>query len=171
MQNIIIKPIYDKYISMKKENENDRMRSLVKFFAQKDEIFVDKKEKINEDILAQEYKRLKDLGSGKMNADFKENYGVSNDWGLGGKGMTVNAMMTNMNNNSPVAFKPIKQPIKSEEALVIAIKRTTESGAPVNNLDFYGEVNWQLTQLGFPARNPLDIKTKLISMIAKESEK
>lgn len=155
---------------MEKKNEKDRMRELVKLYEKKDEIFVDKKNNVNEDSLSKEYKRLKDLGSGKLNADFKENYAVSNDWGLGGKGMTVNSMINNMYDNSPVAFKPIKQPIKTEEALDIAVKRTIESGAPVNNMDFYTEVNWQLTQLGFPSRSPLDIKNKLISLIVKDKE-
>jgi hypothetical protein len=155
---------------MEKKTENDRMRQLVKAFEKKDEIFVDKKENVNEELLSSEYKRLKALGSGKLNADFKENYGISNDFGLGGQGMTVNSMANNMYDNSPVAFKAIKQPLKTEEALAIAIKRTIESGAPVNNLDFYDEVNLNLTNLGFPSRLPLDIKAKLVSMIVKDKE-
>lgn len=150
---------------MENKNEKDRMRELVKLYEKKDEIFIERKDEVNEEALSKEYKRLKDLGSGKLNANFKENYGVSNDWSTGGKGMTVNGMINNMYDNSPVAFKPIKQPIKTDEALDIAIKRTIESGAPVNNLDFYGEVNWNLAQLGFPARSPLDIKTKLVSLV------
>lgn len=150
--------------------EKNRMKELVKLFEKKDEIFVDKKNNINEDALSKEYKRLKDLGSGKLNANFKESYPASNEFGLGGQGMTVNSMLGNMYDNSPVAFKPINQPIKPEEALDIAVKRTIESGAPVNNIDFYAEVNWQLAQLGFPAISPLDIKNKLVSMIVKDKE-
>lgn len=156
---------------MEKKNEKDRMQELVAMFSKKDEIYTSKEKNNNtSDVLKKEYSRLKDLGSGKLNADFKESYFASNEFGIGGQGMTVNGIIDNMYANPSVSFKPIKQPIKTEEALDIAIKRTIESGAPVNNLDFYAEVNWQLAQLGFPSRNPLDIKTKLISLIVKDKE-
>lgn len=155
---------------MENKKEKNRMIDLVRLYEKKDEIFAEKKDNINEDALSKEYKRLKDLGSGKLNADFKENYVVPNNWGLGGNGATVNSVVDNMYNNPSIALGIIKQPIKTEEALNIAVKRTIESGAPVNNLDFYDEVNWQLAQLGFSARNPLDIKTKLISLIVKDKE-
>lgn len=148
--------------------EKDRMRDLVKMFEKKDEIFTESKKDINEDVLSGEYRRLKDLASGSKNADFKENFAIPNDWNLAGKGMSVNSLVDNLYNNPAVSFKPIKQPLKSEEAFEIAIKRALESGAPINNMDFYEEVNWSLAQLGFPAKSPLDIKNKIASMISNK---
>lgn len=148
--------------------EKNRMRDLVKMFEKKDEIFIESKKEINEEILSGEYKRLKDLATGAKNADFKENFAIPSDWNLAGKGMTVNSMIDSVYNNPAVAFKPIKQPLKSDEAFEIAIKRALESGAPVNNMGFYDEVNWNLAQLAFPAKSPLDIKNKIVSMISNK---
>ena len=148
--------------------EKDRMRDLVKMYEKKDEIFTDSKKEINEDVLSGEYRRLKDLATGAKNADFKENFAAPNDWNLAGKGMSVNSMIDNIYNNPAVAFKPIKQPLRNDEAFEIAIKRALESGAPVNNMEFYEEVNWNLAQLGFPAKSPLDIKNKIVSMISNK---
>jgi len=148
--------------------EKNRMRDLVKMFEKKDEIFTDNKKEINEDILSGEYKRLKDLSTGAKNADFKENFAMPNDWNLAGKGMSVNSMIDNIYDNPAVSFKSIKQPLRSDEAFELAIKRALESGAPVNNMEFYEEVNWNLAQLGFPAKSPLDIKNKIVSMISNK---
>ena len=74
----------------------------------------------------------------------------------------------NIYNNPAVSFKSIKQPLRSDEAFELAIKRALESGAPVNNMEFYEEVNWSLAQLGFPAKSPLDIKNKIVSMISNK---
>jgi len=35
-------------------------------------------------------------------------------------------------------------------------------------MEFYEEVNWNLAQLGFPAKSPLDIKNKIVSMISNK---
>jgi hypothetical protein len=148
--------------------EKNRMRDLVKMFEKKDEIFTDNKKEINEDVLSGEYRRLKDLTTGSKNVDFKENFAIPNDWNLAGKGMSVNSMVDNMYNNPAVSFKPIKQPLKSDEAFELAIKRALESGAPINNMEFYEEVNWSLAQLGFPSKSPLDIKNKIVSMISNK---
>lgn len=148
--------------------EKDRMRELVKMFEQKDEIFTDSKKEINEDVLSGEYRRLKDLATGAKNADFKENFAIPGDWNLAGKGMSVNNIADNMYSNPTVSFKPIKQPLRNDEAFEIAVKRTLESGAPINNIEFYEEVNLNLAQLGFPAKSPLDIKNKIVSMISNK---
>ena len=153
--------------------EKDRMRELVQMFSRKDEIFVDKKESINEEALTAECNRLKSLGSGALNADFRENYayGTDSEFSTGGAGATVNTIVDSALSNPAIGYKPIVQPLKTEEALDIAIKRTLESGAPVNNLSLYDEVNWNLSKLGFSSRNALDIKTRILSMISNDKEK
>ena len=144
------------------------MRDLVKMFEKKDEIFTESKKEIHEDVLSAEYRRIPDFATGSKNVDFKENFAIPNDWNLAGKGMSVNSMVDTIYNNPAVSFKPIKQPLKSDEAFELAIKRALESGAPINNMEFYGEVNWSLAQLGFPAKSPLDIKNKIVSMISNK---
>lgn len=151
-------------------SESNRMRDLVKMFEKKDEIFTDNKKNINEDALTNEYKRLRDLSTGSKNVDFKENYAVPQDWNMGGQGTSVNSIVDRMYNNPAISFKPINQPLKSGEAFELAVKRALESGAPVNNMDFYEEVNWHLAQLGFPAKSPLDIKGKIFSMITNKDK-
>ena len=89
---------------------------------------------------------------------------------MGGQGMSVNSMIDNIYNNPAVAFKAVKQPLRGGEAFEIAVKRALESGAPVNNMEFYEEVNWNLAQLGFPAKSPLDIKNKIVSMISNKDK-
>lgn len=147
------------------ENKEQRMRDLVEFFKKKDEIFVDKKtEETTNENLQKEYTRFQNLASSEANSTFKENY-LTN---TGGKSVkTVNSIIDQMYDNPSVAYKPIRQPLNAEEAFSLAIKRTLKSGAPVNDMGFYDEVNWQLMSLGFPAKSPLDIKNVLIQMIDK----
>jgi hypothetical protein len=148
--------------------EKNRMRDLVKMFEKKDEIFSNDKKEINEDILSDEYKRLKDIATGSRNAVFKEGLAISNDWNTGGQGMSVSTIGDSAYGNPSVTFNAIRQPLKNDEAFEIAIKRTIESGAPVNDLGFYDEVNLNLNQLGFPAKNPIDIKNKIVTMISNK---
>lgn len=150
--------------------EKNRMTDLVRLYEKKDEIFSKDKKIVNEKFLAKEYNRLKDLTSDSRNADFKENYNNSSSYDLGGQGMSVNSIVQNTYDNPAVSFGAIRQPLKTEEAFDIAIRRTVDSGAPVNNMGFYEEVNWHLAQLGFASRSPLDIKTKLISLLSKDKE-
>lgn len=152
--------------------EDKRMRDLVKLFEKKDEIFSKEKKEINEEALIGEYKRLKDIASGSNNVDFKENFSMPTDFvGDGiGQGQTVNSIVDSVYKNPAITFNAIKQPIKPEEAFEISIKRTLESGSPVNNLGFYDEINLNLNQLGFNSKNPLDIKTKILSMISNKDK-
>lgn len=55
--------------------------------------------------------------------------------------------------------------LKPEEGLKIAIERVLTSGAPINNVSFYDEINWHLSNLGFPSKLPLDIKQALLKMV------
>ena len=149
------------------KNEKDRMLELVKMFSKKDEIYLSKddKETTNEG-LTKEYLRLQNLASGKANSTFKESYTNSSDYGMGGKqGRTVNSIIDQMYDNPAIAYKPIRQPLLAEEGIELAIKRALKSGAPVQDMGFYDEVNWHLQSLGFAAKNPLDIKGVLLKML------
>lgn len=55
--------------------------------------------------------------------------------------------------------------VKPSEAIVIAIMRAIESGAPVNNMGFYDEVNWHLARLGQAAVQPIAIKEELKKLL------
>jgi hypothetical protein len=152
------------------KTEKDRMKELVELYKNKNEIFVDKSvDSESNKELEEEYKRIQNLASGKANSTFKENYMASNDWGMGGKqGRTVNSIVDQMYDNPSVAYKPQRQPLLPEEAVELALKRSLKSGAPVKDMGFYDEVNWHLMSLGFPAKNPLDIKNSLAKMIDKD---
>lgn len=155
------------------KNEQQRMKDLVEFFKKKNEIFVSKKED-NESTttnegLQKEYQRLKNLSSPDRNSDFKEGFVSSGDWNMGGgnRARTVSSIVDQMYENPAVMYKPTRQPLNPEEAFNLAIKRTLKSGAPVNDVGFYDEVNWQLMSLGFPAKSPLDIKNALLKLVEK----
>jgi hypothetical protein len=150
-----------------KKSEKDRMKELVEMFSKKEEIFVPKDEKqtSNESVNA-ELSRLKTLASDSTNEMFKENFqaplpGV----GSASQGKTVNTFIDQMYSNPAVANAPIRQPLVADEAFDLAIKRTLKSGAPVNDMTFYDEVNWHLMSLGFPAKGALDIKNAILKMI------
>lgn len=154
------------------ENKEQRMRDLVEFYKNKNEIFVPKKEdkeNVNNEGLQKEYQRLKNLTSPDTNSTFKENFVSAGDWNMGGgnRDRTVNSIVDQMFDNSAVMYKPSRQPLNPEEAFNLAIKRTLKSGAPINDVGFYDEVNWQLMSLGFPAKLPLDIKNALLKLIEK----
>lgn len=60
--------------------------------------------------------------------------------------------------------------IKPKEALELAIQRTLESGAPINNIGFYDEVNLNLQKLGAEAVQPIAIKEAVSNLIKRGME-
>jgi hypothetical protein len=80
-------------------------------------------------------------------------------------GKTVNSIIDDMFNHPSAPQTPIKKPIEDHEALEICIKRTLNSGDPINNISFYDEINWNLAQLGFPSKSPMEIKEELKKLI------
>ena len=160
---------------MKKDKEKERMRNLVESFNKKGEIFKTERESTNSEKLQKEFKRLSELASGEKTGAIKENIqgsymgGNQQKGGYHGvnQGRTVNSIIDNLYSN-PTQYQGAKGnliAIKDDEALEIGIKRTLESGAPVNDISFYDEVNWNLAQLGFPSRLPQDIKTAIKKLI------
>lgn len=117
---------------------------------------MENKEKIensqDEVLLKKEYERL------RKNLGLKENY-FSTSEQFPGTPLTVNSIGDSLQ-GAVGSLTP-------EEALKISLERTLKSGDPVNNISFYDEVNWNLDQLGFPSKNPLDIKQHLLNLINK----
>ena len=146
---------------MKKQG-TDRMNELTKMFAQKGEIFIKPEEKeLNEELIKIENKRLLNLGTKDANHIFREDYNSTpTGGGMNGNKMfakTVNTITNDQLGNVAISYKPIRQPLRSSEALEIAVKRTIASGA-VSGSDFYDEVNQNMMSMGFPATDVLAIK-------------
>lgn len=158
---------------MKEESEKDKMRRLSESFKKNSEIFKDKRENTNSEKLSEEYKRLSALASGEKTAAIQEANGFTGGQPTGGyhsanQGRTVNSIIDNMYSN-PTQYQGAQGnniAIKDSEALEISVKRTLNSGAPVNNIAFYDEVNWNLAQLGFPTKSPQDIKIAILKLMS-----
>lgn len=163
----------------------NRMIELMKSFEQKNEIIKEKTKTVNIDKLEEEKKRLKKVA--KLDEANQMNYWVGNmPMNMGTNtintafdpknlppGQTINTIFSNnstlknqsFNPNSNKPYNPNYSYLQPAEATRLAISRTLNSGAPVNDLGFYEEVNRELNILGFNAKSPLDIKQTLLSMI------
>lgn len=150
---------------MKKDNQLDRMKSLIKSFDEKNEVIKETKENTsNEEAILEESKRLKTIARvDEWIANPKINQ--QNAQFAGGHGVTVNTFIPNTAEQNVRMYNPNYTYLQAGEALDLSIKRTIESGSPVNNLGFYEEVNLHLNNMGFNSRMPLDIKTALKKMI------
>lgn len=167
-------------INESEKQENNRMMELIKSFDEKGEIL--KKESsiiVDNNKIREEAERLKtiarldELGTGNQ---FTGN--ISSVMGLNqtvnsfidtqkSKGDSVNAIMNNMLNspNSNKLHNPNYTYLQEAEALRLSISRALNSGAPVNGIGFYEEVNHVMNQLGFNAKSPLDIKQAVLKLI------
>lgn len=157
-----------------KENREDsieRMKKLNKSLDSNSEVYIgsasqeDNKERIDE-----EYRRLTELASDNTNANFKENYYKYPGDSLKSQGKTVNSMFEDMYGNPQVNPEPVRQPLQADEAFDLAIKRTLKSGAPVDDMPFYDEINLNLMKLGFPPKLPLDIKNRILKMLSPDEK-
>lgn len=92
------------------------------------------------------------------------NQNLNNDKNLK-QGTSVNNLAQNLNPNANSPYNPNYTYLQSTEALRLSISRALNTGAPVNNMGFYEEVNWILNGLGFNAKSPLDIKQAILKMI------
>jgi hypothetical protein len=158
-------------INLNEMKEKDRMQRLTQSFGKKGEIFKEERDSTNSEKLSEEFKRLSALASGENTASLRESQfspeGTGGAHGVN-QGRTVNSVVDNMYSN-PTQYQGAQGnniAIKDSEALEISIKRTLNSGAPVNNIAFYDEVNWNLAQLGFPSKIPQDIKVAISKLIS-----
>lgn len=163
----------------------NRMTELIKSFEQKNEVFKEKKKVVDIEKLEEETKRLKEIA--KLDEANQLNYWTGNVPANMGTntintafnpknlppGQTINSMFSNnstinnhnFNPNSNKPYNPNYSYLQPAEGLRLAISRTLNSGAPVNDLGFYEEINRELNILGFNAKSPLDIKQTLLAMI------
>lgn len=93
---------------------------------------------------------------------FNPKAGVSN---YPGYGKTVNTFIPTIDNSGNMKNAAFLQP---KEALNLSITRTIESGAPIKDLDFYSEVNWNLNNMGFDSKQPIDIKEALKKLLKEK---
>lgn len=163
--------------SEKTENEvsENRMIQLSKALEQKDVVLKEEKNKeVNQEKVAQEIERIKEVARldeswgmsvNKFNGQIPSQF-VAAKQSVLGQGQTVNTFLNNNTNpNSNGMHNPNFAYLSDAEALRLAISRTLNSGAPVNNLGFYEEVNQTLNNLGFLAKPPLAIKEMIIKLI------
>jgi len=149
----------------KNNNQRDRMKQLVQSFEEKNEIIKETEtKKVDEEALLKESGRLKEIAridewitNPKLNptAQF-----------TGGHGVTVNTFIPNTAEQNVKLYNPNYTYLQASEALELSIKRAIESGSPINDLGFYEEVNWNLNNMGFNSRMPLDIKTAMKKMLS-----
>lgn len=164
----------------------NRMVELVESFENPNEILKKNNEKeVDKEKLAEEAKRLKEIALNEAN---QLNYWTGNIPTVLGKGQTVNTAFdpkynslgntfntsafnnpttsnVSYNPNSNKPHNPNYTYLQPAEAVRLSISRALNSGAPVNNLGFYEEVNRELNTLGFNSKSPLDIKQALLKMI------
>lgn len=139
-------------------SQHEKMLRLARALEQKDEVFKEEEKTINEENISKEFERFKDI----LGKSFLRETAIP--------GQTV----TSITNQSQAPFNPGTSNFKASsvglqpnEALEIAIKRTLTSGTPVNDLDFYDEVNWNLNNLGFSSQTPVMIKEAVTALISK----
>lgn len=149
---------------MENNKEKNRMKELVKSFSEKHEIIKESSDnKVNTDAILKESSRLKEIARiDEWIANPTVNQTTSYP---AGHGVTVNTFIPNTAEQNVKMYNPNFTYLQTGEALNLCIKRAIESGAPINNLGFYEEVNWNLNNMGFNSRLPIDIKNAIKKMI------
>ncbi len=144
--------------------DNKRMRDLVSKLDEKHEISSEKEYiKESTEVIKNTSDRFKKLALYNESGNLA---GTVGSQAIGGIGKTVNGAFENDNESAKYGYQAMSMPSSNvnllpKEAFSIAIKRALDSGAPVNNISFYDEVNWHLSRLGFNAKLPLDIKNAI----------
>lgn len=187
MEKFTIKDIFSN-----EENENineiseqdQRIKDLAQALDQKGEVYLkENKKEINKELLSKEKDRLKKVAKlDEANVALTHPQGGLNKLGPGLNnptigttvatfmgdmpGKTVNTFLENPNlylaNKN---YNPNYTYLQPNEALRLSISRTLTSGAPISEMSFYDEVNWNLNNLGFDSKSPLDIKQCIFKMI------
>lgn len=185
MEKFTIKDIFaDDEFGSKKNSSDKRMIELNKALEEKGEIYLkEDKKPIDENALNEEINRLKKVAKlDEANVSQTHPQGGLKRSGPGLNnptigttvatfmgdmpGKTVNTFLENPNlylaNKN---YNPNYTYLQPNEALRLSISRTLTSGAPVAEMSFYDEVNWNLNNLGFDSKSPLDIKQTILKMI------
>lgn len=167
-------------------SQDKRMAELAKALDLKGEVYKEEKQRpINENKIKKEFDRFRKVakidealgnvaqthpqgGLSNLNAQMNNstlNTSV-NSFMQTIPGKTVNTFLDNP--NMTIADKnhnPNYTYLQPAEALRLSISRVLSSGAPVGDMGFYDEVNWNLNRLGFFSKSPLDIKQAILKMI------
>jgi len=152
-----------------KEDSDKRMVDLVKKLEEIHEIYkYNKTEYLDESILNKHADRFKKMIQKEVS------YMPSND-PIMGAGKTVNSIVdngfepiTNKGYQNKLAYSQgvVANPtLTPKEAFELSIRRTLESGRPINEIGFYEEVNWNIQKLGFNSKNELDIKNAINDLV------
>ena len=154
------------------ETQKERMQKLIQAFDEKGVILKEEvhNTSLDNDEIIKASSRLREIARVDewIETSQKNKYLPIN----GGVGTTVNTFIQtpdiqNQQTNAKT-YNPNFTYLQASEALTLCIKRTLDSGAPVNNLGFYDEINWNLNNMGFNARMPIDIKNAIKKMISGE---
>lgn len=132
-----------------------RMNELVKSFEEKFEIIKqDNRKEVDENKINEERERLKKIAR------------IDEMLGSLPHGETVNNFIEKTTAMPKLGqYNPNYTFLQPHEALDLAIKRVLGSGAPINNLSFYDEINNNMNKMGFTSKSPLDIKSAISNMI------
>ena len=128
-----------------------------------------RQETLSEQKLRKEYEKMKKAANhipGKEDRLEESQYGSPASPGMG-KGRSVNSLV----DDYAQRFGSVESQataISSSEALDISMKRTMESGAPINNMGFYDEINWHMKRLGQPSVLPIAIKEAMTKLLFKK---
>jgi hypothetical protein len=149
-----------------KNNSNigqaERMKQLVKSFDEKSVVIRE-----SETVKTDDAKVLEEANRFKTIAridEFTSNTQFAGTANFNpGYGQTVNTFMPTAVSNQK--YNPNYTYLQPAEALGVAVKRAMESGAPVKDMGFYEEVNWNLNNMGFDSKNPIDIKGALMKLL------
>lgn len=130
-----------------------------------------RKETLAEQKLREEYEKMKKAANHVPGAEDRLDemqYFTPASVGMH-KGRSVNSLVDDYQQKHG-NMQSIAASIKPAEALDLAIKRTLASGAPVNNMGFYDEINWHLQTLGNAAQQPITIKEAITKLLKKGVE-
>jgi hypothetical protein len=147
------------------DSQIERMKQLNETFQKRGEFIKESSvKKIDEKKLQLEAEKLKKLSRHRLLNEFGNDGIPFLGMKQAGQGETVNTFLPTIPDS---ARGTAHSYITSEEALEISIKRAVKSGTPINNMGFYDEVNWNLNNLGFDSKLPVDIKNCMIKIIDK----
>jgi hypothetical protein len=147
-----------------KDSKTKRMNQLVASYDKKNEIIKEETEPVKE-ISKEGVERLNKLSKHRLISEYGND--SINQTGMvygGSLGQTINNFTPNQ--TFVKKFADIsKTSLNDAEALDVSIKRALKSGAPINNMSFYDEVNYHLNELGFASKMPLDIKGAIMQLV------
>jgi hypothetical protein len=152
----------------------ERMKKLVESFDNKNEVIKETKiSNVSEKAIKKESERLKKIANIPNSEIVEENttgYQRNAPPYVQGIGQTVNTFISQseikgMPVTKQIHYNPKFTYLQPAEALKVSIERVLNSGAPINNMSFYEEVNWNLENMGFMPKSPLDIKNAILKML------